>query len=79
MNKMAQSRLVLGVSDCWCPPADPAGPKSFMNVALNLSPACLEGTEAQPSALLCCVLQALAIQGELQNKIQLFSKCQQHR
>ncbi|CAF97316.1 unnamed protein product [Tetraodon nigroviridis] len=56
------------------PSNDPAGPQSFLSVALNLSHACVEGPEAKPSALLCCVLQALAIQGELQNKIKLFSQ-----
>uniref|UniRef100_H3CQC8 Centromere/kinetochore protein zw10 homolog n=1 Tax=Tetraodon nigroviridis TaxID=99883 RepID=H3CQC8_TETNG len=54
------------------PPSN--GPQSFLSVALNLSHACVEGPEAKPSALLCCVLQALAIQGELQNKIKLFSQ-----
>lgn len=60
---------------CWAAHSDPEGPKSFLKVELNLSSACTKDIEATPSALLCCVLQALAIQGELQNKIKLFSKC----
>eukprot|EP00066_Takifugu_rubripes_P006233 XP_003970868.1 PREDICTED: centromere/kinetochore protein zw10 homolog [Takifugu rubripes] len=56
------------------PSNDPAGPKSFLKVELNLSRACSKDIEPTPSALLCCVLQALAIQGELQNKIKLFSQ-----
>ncbi|XP_022050044.2 centromere/kinetochore protein zw10 homolog [Acanthochromis polyacanthus] len=53
---------------------EPAGQKSFLKVKLNLSNACSEDGELKPSALLCCVLQALAIQGELQHKIKLFSQ-----
>lgn len=60
---------------CRAAQSDPAGPKSFLKVELNLSHACSKDIEPTPSALLCCVLQALAIQGELQNKIKLFSKC----
>lgn len=56
------------------PSKEPAGPKSFLKVELNLSHACSKDGEAKPSALLCCVLQALAIQGDLQHKIKLFSQ-----
>ncbi|KAK9536773.1 hypothetical protein VZT92_006534 [Zoarces viviparus] len=48
---------------------EPAGLKSFLKVELNLS-----HSEEKPPALLCCVLQALAIQGDLQHKIKLFSQ-----
>ncbi|XP_034462906.1 centromere/kinetochore protein zw10 homolog [Hippoglossus hippoglossus] len=51
-----------------------AGLKSFLKVELKLShPGSKEG-EPKPPALLCCVLQALAIQGDLQHKIKLFSQ-----
>uniref|UniRef100_A0A3Q1AWI5 Centromere/kinetochore protein zw10 homolog n=2 Tax=Amphiprion ocellaris TaxID=80972 RepID=A0A3Q1AWI5_AMPOC len=53
---------------------EPAGQKSFLKVELNLSNACNGDGELKPSALLCCILQALAIQGELQHKIKLFSQ-----
>lgn len=53
---------------------EPAGLKSFLKVELNLSQACSKEGEAKPSALLRCVLQALAIQGDLQHKIKLFSQ-----
>ncbi|XP_068456727.1 centromere/kinetochore protein zw10 homolog isoform X2 [Clinocottus analis] len=53
---------------------EPAGPKSYLKVELNLSHACNKDSEAKPPALLCCVLQALAIQGDLQHKIKLFSQ-----
>ncbi|XP_041808403.1 centromere/kinetochore protein zw10 homolog [Chelmon rostratus] len=56
------------------PSKEPAGPKSFLKVELNLSHACSKDGEPEPSALLCCVLQALAIQGDLQHKIKLFSQ-----
>uniref|UniRef100_A0A4W6DED3 Centromere/kinetochore protein zw10 homolog n=1 Tax=Lates calcarifer TaxID=8187 RepID=A0A4W6DED3_LATCA len=35
---------------------------------------CSKDGEPRPHALLCCVLQALAIQGDLQHKIKLFSQ-----
>lgn len=57
-----------------CVPAEPAGLKSFVKAELNLINACSKEGEPKPSALLCCVLQALAIQGDLQRKIKLFSK-----
>lgn len=79
MNEKVQNILLVSISDVtWCPPTVPAGPKSFLNVELNLTHACVKDIELKPSALLCSVLQALAIQGELQNKIKLFSKCKHH-
>ncbi|XP_022618181.1 centromere/kinetochore protein zw10 homolog [Seriola dumerili] len=53
---------------------EPAGVKSFLKVELNLSHPCSKDGEPNPPALLCCVLQALAIQGDLQHKIKLFSQ-----
>lgn len=53
---------------------EPAGLKSFLKVELNLSNACSKNGEPKPPAQLGCVLQALAIQGELQHKIKLFSQ-----
>uniref|UniRef100_A0A665TYT8 Centromere/kinetochore protein zw10 homolog n=1 Tax=Echeneis naucrates TaxID=173247 RepID=A0A665TYT8_ECHNA len=50
------------------------GVKSFLKVELNLSHPCSKDVEPKPPALLCCVLQALAIQGDLQHKIKLFSQ-----
>lgn len=61
-----------------CVPLEPAGLKSFLKVELNLSHACSKDSEPKPTALLRCVLQALAIQGDLQHKIKLFSKSKQH-
>lgn len=55
-----------------CALPEPAGPKSFLNVELNLSHACSKDEELKPPALLRCVLQALAIQGDLQHRIKLF-------
>uniref|UniRef100_A0A8C2ZQT4 Centromere/kinetochore protein zw10 homolog n=1 Tax=Cyclopterus lumpus TaxID=8103 RepID=A0A8C2ZQT4_CYCLU len=49
-------------------------PSSKGKVELNLSHACNKDSEAKPPALLGCVLQALAIQGDLQHKIKLFSQ-----
>lgn len=57
---------------------EPAGLKSFLKVELNLSQACSKEGEQKPTALLRCVLQALAIQGDLQHKIKLFSKSKLH-
>ncbi|XP_014882223.1 centromere/kinetochore protein zw10 homolog [Poecilia latipinna] len=51
-----------------------AGPKTFHKVELVLSEACSKDVEQKPTPLLCSVLQALAIQGDLQNKIKLFSQ-----
>lgn len=53
---------------------EPAGVKSFLKVELNLSHASSKDGEQKPPPLLCCVLQALAIQGDLQHKIKLFSQ-----
>lgn len=53
---------------------EPAGLKSFLKVELKLSHACSKDGEEKPPALLRCVLQALAIQGDLQHKIKLFSQ-----
>ncbi|KAK5611162.1 hypothetical protein CRENBAI_020943 [Crenichthys baileyi] len=50
-----------------------AGPKAFHKIELVLSDACIKDFEPKPTPLLCSVLQALAIQGDLQNKIKLFS------
>ncbi|XP_049897405.1 centromere/kinetochore protein zw10 homolog [Epinephelus moara] len=57
-----------------CVPPEPAGLKSFLKVELNLSHACNKDGEEKPPALLRCVLQALAVQGDLQHKIKLFSQ-----
>ncbi|XP_037604144.1 centromere/kinetochore protein zw10 homolog [Sebastes umbrosus] len=60
---------------CRLPPSkEPAGLKSFLKVELKLSHACSKDGEEKPPALLRCVLQALAIQGDLQHKIKLFSQ-----
>uniref|UniRef100_A0A671YEF8 Zw10 kinetochore protein n=1 Tax=Sparus aurata TaxID=8175 RepID=A0A671YEF8_SPAAU len=50
------------------------GPKSFLRVELNMSHASSRDGEPKPPALLCSVLQALAIQGDLQHKFKLFSQ-----
>ncbi|KAM9333784.1 centromere/kinetochore protein zw10 homolog [Pholidichthys leucotaenia] len=51
-----------------------AGQKSFQKVELTLSNASIKDGDPKPSALLQCVLQALAIQGDLQHKIRNFSQ-----
>ncbi|XP_039888331.1 centromere/kinetochore protein zw10 homolog [Simochromis diagramma] len=53
---------------------EPAGEMSFLKVELKLSSACSKDGELKPPALLSSVLQALAIQGDLQHKIKLFSQ-----
>ncbi|XP_068600829.1 centromere/kinetochore protein zw10 homolog [Brachionichthys hirsutus] len=53
---------------------EPAGLQSFINVELKLARSDSTDGESTPSALMRCVLQALAIQGELHNKIKLFSQ-----
>ncbi|KAF7653043.1 hypothetical protein LDENG_00088110, partial [Lucifuga dentata] len=53
---------------------EPTGLKSFLKVELNLRLGCSKDGEEKPPALLCCILQALAIQGDLQHKIKLFSQ-----
>lgn len=59
-----------------CSSLEAAGPKSFLRVELNMSHASSRDGEPKPPALLCSVLQALAIQGDLQHKFKLFSKSQ---
>lgn len=51
-----------------------AVPKSFHKTELVLSDSCGKDCEPKPAPLLCSVLQALAIQGDLQSKIKLFSQ-----
>ncbi|XP_033834174.1 centromere/kinetochore protein zw10 homolog [Periophthalmus magnuspinnatus] len=54
---------------------DGAGMKSFLKVALNLRMGCdEEDSKALDQAVLCSVLQALALQGELQHRLKLFSQ-----
>ncbi|KAI4814458.1 hypothetical protein KUCAC02_003653 [Chaenocephalus aceratus] len=53
---------------------EPADLKSFLKVELNLSHSCSKDEEPGPPAVLCSVLQALAVQGDLQHKIKLFSQ-----
>ncbi|XP_017275323.1 centromere/kinetochore protein zw10 homolog [Kryptolebias marmoratus] len=53
---------------------DHADQKSFLKAQLVLSDASSKDEEPKPPALLCSVLQALAIQGDLQHKIKLFSQ-----
>lgn len=50
----------------------PAGLNSYLKVELKLSVSCRKDSEPRP--LLCSVLKAMAIQGELHNKIKLFSQ-----
>ncbi|XP_061658612.1 centromere/kinetochore protein zw10 homolog [Syngnathoides biaculeatus] len=52
---------------------DPPGVASFLKVELGLSHS-EKDSEPEPSAELCSVLQALAIQGNLQHKMELFSR-----
>ncbi|KAM4619941.1 centromere/kinetochore protein zw10 homolog isoform 1-T1 [Polymixia lowei] len=53
---------------------EPAGLKSFLKTELTLTIGCSKDGEQSPPALLCCILQALSIQGDLQYKIKLFSQ-----
>ncbi|XP_029924928.1 centromere/kinetochore protein zw10 homolog [Myripristis murdjan] len=53
---------------------EPADLKSFLKVELNLSHGSSKNEEQKPPDLLCRVLQALAVQGDLQHKIKLFSQ-----
>ncbi|CAN9501180.1 unnamed protein product [Ophioblennius macclurei] len=53
---------------------DVADEKSYLKVELRLSDAGRKDGELKPPALLCSVLQALAIQGALQHKLKLFSQ-----
>ncbi|XP_077360191.1 centromere/kinetochore protein zw10 homolog [Festucalex cinctus] len=52
----------------------PAGVDSFLKVELCLCRPSEKDSEPEPPAVLCSVLQALAIQGDLQHKIKLFSQ-----
>ncbi|XP_019729135.1 centromere/kinetochore protein zw10 homolog [Hippocampus comes] len=52
----------------------PAGMDSFLKVELCLCLSPEKDSEPEPPAVLCSVLQALAIQGDLQHKIKLFSQ-----
>uniref|UniRef100_A0A8C5EYK0 Centromere/kinetochore protein zw10 homolog n=1 Tax=Gouania willdenowi TaxID=441366 RepID=A0A8C5EYK0_GOUWI len=47
--------------------------KAFLKVELRLSSTSKDG-EPKPPPLVCCVLQALSIQGDLQHKLKLFSQ-----
>ncbi|XP_038163414.1 centromere/kinetochore protein zw10 homolog [Cyprinodon tularosa] len=60
----------------WRLPAanDSGGPKAFHKTELVLTDVCTKDLEPKPDPLLCSVLQALAVQGDLQNKIKLFSQ-----
>uniref|UniRef100_A0A1A8GGS6 Centromere/kinetochore protein zw10 homolog n=1 Tax=Nothobranchius korthausae TaxID=1143690 RepID=A0A1A8GGS6_9TELE len=77
-----RENLIFHLGDEWkrqviwklSPSKDPAGQKSFPKAELMLSGASSEDGEPKPPALLCSVLQALAIQGDLQQKIKLFSQ-----
>ncbi|XP_061595167.1 centromere/kinetochore protein zw10 homolog [Cololabis saira] len=77
-----RENLIYHLGDEWkhlviwkLPPSKEApGQKSFLKVELTLSDPCSKDGEPKPHALLCCVLQALAIQGDLQHKIKLFSQ-----
>lgn len=63
---------------CVCPSilSEPTGMKSFLKTELQLTLGGTKEPQQNPPPLLSCVLQALAIQGELQHKIKLFSKTQ---
>uniref|UniRef100_A0A674A7A2 Zw10 kinetochore protein n=1 Tax=Salmo trutta TaxID=8032 RepID=A0A674A7A2_SALTR len=50
------------------------GKKSFLKTELQLTLGGTKDSQQNPPPLLSCVLQALAIQGELQHKIKLFSQ-----
>ncbi|CAG5870648.1 unnamed protein product [Menidia menidia] len=67
-----RENLIYHLGDEW--KSLPAGQQSFLQVELRLSDACKTDGDPQPPALLCSVLQALAIQGDLQHKIKLFSR-----
>uniref|UniRef100_A0A1A8BP74 Centromere/kinetochore protein zw10 homolog n=1 Tax=Nothobranchius kadleci TaxID=1051664 RepID=A0A1A8BP74_NOTKA len=77
-----RENLIFHLGDEWkrqviwklSPSKDPAGQKSFPKAELMLSGASSKDGEPKPPALLCSVLQALAIQGDLQQKIKLFSQ-----
>ncbi|XP_028322336.1 centromere/kinetochore protein zw10 homolog isoform X2 [Gouania willdenowi] len=52
---------------------DAVNEKAFLKVELRLSSTSKDG-EPKPPPLVCCVLQALSIQGDLQHKLKLFSQ-----
>lgn len=56
------------------PSKELTGVTSFLKAELHLTPGGTKEAEKSPSPLLSCVLQALAVQGELQHKIKLFSQ-----
>nr|XP_057942987.1 centromere/kinetochore protein zw10 homolog isoform X1 [Doryrhamphus excisus] len=56
------------------PSKEPPGVASFLQVELYLSQSSMKDSDAEPPAVLCSVLQALAIQGDLLHKIKLFSQ-----
>ncbi|KAG7275015.1 hypothetical protein CRUP_030534, partial [Coryphaenoides rupestris] len=53
---------------------EPTDPKCSLRTELKLSPGCSKDGDAGVSALLSCIVQALAIQGDLHYKIKLFSQ-----
>ncbi|KAM9540225.1 centromere/kinetochore protein zw10 homolog [Salvelinus alpinus] len=56
------------------PSKESTGMKSFLKMELQLTLGGTKEPQQSPPPLLSCVLQALAIQGELQHKIKLFSQ-----
>ncbi|CAB1352382.1 unnamed protein product [Coregonus sp. 'balchen'] len=56
------------------PSKESTGMKSFLKMELQLTLGGNKEPQQSPPPLLSCVLQALAIQGELQHKIKLFSQ-----
>lgn len=53
---------------------EPAGQTCWLKVELRLNYTFRKDDDPKPPELLCCVLQALAVQGDLQHKIKLFSQ-----
>uniref|UniRef100_A0A1A8PKL3 Centromere/kinetochore protein zw10 homolog n=2 Tax=Nothobranchius TaxID=28779 RepID=A0A1A8PKL3_9TELE len=80
--RVQREKLIFHLGDEWkrqviwklSPSKDPAGQTSFPKAELMLSGASSKDGEPKPPALLCSILQALAIQGDLQQKIKLFSQ-----
>uniref|UniRef100_A0A8C7T9L6 Centromere/kinetochore protein zw10 homolog n=1 Tax=Oncorhynchus mykiss TaxID=8022 RepID=A0A8C7T9L6_ONCMY len=56
------------------PSKESTGMKSFLKMELKLTLGGTKEPQQSPPPLLSCILQALAIQGELQHKIKLFSQ-----
>ncbi|XP_011482212.1 centromere/kinetochore protein zw10 homolog [Oryzias latipes] len=56
------------------PTKEPADQTSVQKVELTLTDVGSKDGESKPPVLLRCILQALAIQGELQHKVKLFSQ-----